>query len=144
MIVLIEGCDKTGKTTLQKRVHEATGYLYTIFDRGFVSSWVYNRLFRREEYILEDYLKHDKFLSKCFLIIYLYADKETIKERFEKDQEDFINEDQIQDILDIYQTYGKFLTNCKWVEIDTSLCDEDETLELAIKAIEEYKDELSI
>lgn len=50
--VFLEGPDLTGKTTLYRSVHKATGYRYNLIDRSFLSRVCYSRQYGRSD--LED------------------------------------------------------------------------------------------
>ena len=138
MILLLEGCDKTGKTTLHKNIHEATDYKHVIFERGFASGFVYNTIMGRSETNLEYYLKYDRLLSPYVLLIYLYADPETLKVRFEKENEDFISSDKINEILFTYQYYFNF-SYCNRILIDTSRNSKEEACNQVISFIKQYE-----
>ena len=47
MILIFEGADKVGKTTLIKAFHKLTNYKYPIIDRFTGTTWVYDKLFNR-------------------------------------------------------------------------------------------------
>lgn len=48
MFIIFEGADKTGKSTLIKRLNEATDYKHWVLDRGIISSIVYNDIYKRK------------------------------------------------------------------------------------------------
>ena len=48
MFIIFEGADKTGKSTLIKKLNEVTDYKHWVLDRGIISSIVYNDIYKRK------------------------------------------------------------------------------------------------
>lgn len=80
-IIIFEGCDKSGKSTLISSFNSLTQYNYWVLDRGFISSLVYDELFHRnnKKYFEEILEKMNQEFD--IRIIYCYASDEIIQER---------------------------------------------------------------
>jgi hypothetical protein len=88
-VVIFEGMDKTGKTTLKEEFNKRTNFIHYVVDRGPISNIVYNNLFNREKEL------NDFFEKLCVsirnvnhLIVYCYANENDIKERLKKHNEE--------------------------------------------------------
>lgn len=80
MLVIFEGLDKTGKTTLIGEVNKATGFKHIVLDRFAVSSIVYSKLLNRGyEQMYYDILNVVKQTN--VMMVYCYTDKETWENR---------------------------------------------------------------
>lgn len=138
-IVIFEGIDKSGKSTLLKKFNELTNYKYWVLDRGFVSSLVYNELFNREN--KEEYLKLAKKMCKEFdiHIVYCYASYFDIQERLKNANETLPPE--LEDILDVSYTFEYYLRQlpCNKLYLNTST----ESIDECVKSIYQFVEGLS-
>lgn len=134
-IIIIEGCDKTGKTTLSKLIVEKLGYNYIkcsqpvkpafeeyndllnnldksknyVIDRFIYGEFVYGPLYRLKCGISSSqFIKLEDILLSLFntTLIYCHDDVENIKNRFISEKEDF---SKIQDIDSILYLYERIL-----------------------------------
>lgn len=131
-VIVVEGCDKTGKTSLSRELESATGwsvvktsqpktpgpdaatmeYLETlathrgpfIADRFHVGESVYGPIYRKTLPIGPTNLRliEDKLLDRGCLLVLMEDDPDAIIKRFRKHNEDFAKE---QDVRDIVQKY---------------------------------------
>ena len=91
MIVLFEGMDKVGKTTLIHALDKATNYEHIIIDRGPNSYLVYDEIYHRPYKM--DHVKTEMDLKNTsHLCVYCYADKDDIKDRLNEADEEFPKE----------------------------------------------------
>ena len=91
MIVLFEGMDKVGKTTLIHALDKATNYEHIIIDRGPNSYLAYDKIYGRPYKL--DHLKTEMDLKNTsHLCVYCYADESDIKSRLEEAGEDWASE----------------------------------------------------
>lgn len=92
MLLIFDGPDKVGKTTLIQEVAKATGYKYPSLDRGPTSFIVYDNLLNRSTFDRNiEFLRDLKDLEKInYLCIYLEADENTVKERLKEADEEAI------------------------------------------------------
>lgn len=128
MIIILEGCDKTGKTTLAKEICSRLGYEYikisnpeydayqeyithlnntngpTLFDRFHLGELVYGPIFRNKNDLAGyKFSNIEKVLKgKGTKIIYTYNNVDWIKNKFIEDKETFVSENQIEDIIKAY------------------------------------------
>jgi len=147
MIILLEGCDKAGKSTLVKGLKEmfpesvvfknmikpedklqstigrtAGIYLgsyqfaqqiqregntfHTIFDRGHLTEIVYSHRRGYESTKHIDWIHYEReLLSQNAIIVYAHAPANVIKERFKTDKETYVDEKEIEGILERYEEY---------------------------------------
>lgn len=130
-VIIVEGCDCSGKTTLIKELHDKTGfevvkgsdfkmaengiehmynYMIDVFskkeniilDRSFISNMVYAPLFDKNSLT---YLQISNLIKKAMgksFTIYLHSSPETIKERLIIRGDDYIKVENIEDIIESY------------------------------------------
>lgn len=90
-IIIFDGVDKTGKSTLKKHFDKATTHLHWTIDRGPLSHMVYNYVYKRD---IQN--KHiDEITNVCATahLVYCYADIDTIQKR--------INESVDEPVIDV-------------------------------------------
>lgn len=86
MFIMFEGVDKSGKSTLVKKLNEVTDYKHWVLDRGIISSIVYNDIYnRKNEKMYFEYLEKLKALNP--LIVYTFTTKEEIELRLKQANE---------------------------------------------------------
>lgn len=81
-LVIFEGCDKSGKTTLFRKFRAATDYIPLAIDRFTGSNLVYDRYYERESNT-KNYLRSEgklQMVYDCYLVV-LTADDEVIHQR---------------------------------------------------------------
>lgn len=136
MLVIFEGVDKSGKTTLKTLFNAETNFSYVVLDRLTTSSKIYNKLFNRgrEEY----YEEFDSAIYKYFnvLTVLCVAECDEIKERLESSQEVLPKE--LEDIENIQQM---FVEQTKGIEnllvLNTSKMNKKECVSLIVKKVRE-------
>ena len=77
-IIFFEGIDRCGKTTAMKHFNERTNYRLMCFDRGPISYYAYAKIYKREFYNWDSFLKYN---SHKILIVYITAENVAIKKR---------------------------------------------------------------
>lgn len=88
MIVIFDGMDKVGKTTLIHALDKATNYEHIIIDRGPTSYLVYDEIYNRP--YKADHVKTEMDLRNAsHLSVYCYAKDEDIEARLAKAGESF-------------------------------------------------------
>jgi thymidylate kinase len=132
MIVIIEGCDRTGKSTLAKKIAETIGaevihcgkpktdnpfqeYLeqlvqldplkHHVFDRFYLGEYVYSTLWRGGCKITSGQFKLLDMVAAGLhkaIVIHANADINTIIERCKKDGEDLLKPEQIEKCVDLF------------------------------------------
>lgn len=155
-MVIIEGLDGTGKSTVSNKlielgyiVHHLTyeekseeGYLSVLkrdtdklaLDRSFISELVYGPILRNYSRINEVQTKNiiDHYCQVGVKIIYLKSSKVTLLDRRKNDKEDvdMLNR-YFEQINDGYDKVIKWLSPIiPVVEIDTSVLNEEETIQI--------------
>lgn len=104
LIIIFEGVDKSGKTTLKDLFNKITNFKYVVFDRFTTSSKVYNYMFNRDFY--EYYDKVEKTLIENFEVIIFYCtcSGKTINYRLAK-----ANESLPEELDDIFNVKRRFM-----------------------------------
>jgi thymidylate kinase len=141
MIIILEGADLVGKTTLanamSSRLHiPQTGIWIDlnhpqpavisvsktlkmviqvlqpdiIFDRSFMSEWVYSKIKNREHEYINDLIEEWKVVNDLFLVI-LYAKDDVLKQRFEVRGDKHFSIDDILRANTLYQELHKIVDN---------------------------------
>lgn len=142
MLILIEGVDKCGKSTIGKDIRDATvglctfknvikpedkkeatigrtsgiyigayqfalcNSLSTLFDRSHITEIVYSSRRGYESIAHIDWKFYENTILKGqTLLIYMTAPAKVIAERFITEKEDYVSQDEIQTLLDRYETY---------------------------------------
>lgn len=161
MLITLEGCDATGKTTLvnalAKRLDydvvkgssfeitggknqdelfesfmELTTLDNTILDRYIYSNEVYAPLYSDYACLNDEQRRFiEREVQGATLIIYLSAPVEVIKERFRTRGEDYVDEDKIETILHSYEQ-SLSKSNLEILRYDTSQLTTDEIVESII------------
>lgn len=134
-VVIFEGMDKTGKTTLKEEFNKRTNFIHYVVDRGPISNIAYNNLFNREKELNDFFEKLcDSIKNVNHLIVYCYANENDIKERLKKHNEE------LPENTTIYETQELFFNEIKnrqlnFIAINTSFSTIDECLYDIINAI---------
>jgi thymidylate kinase len=136
MIIILEGENKTGKTTLANYIIDNYGFDYvkcsqpkgdpfeeymeiieeikrtgkdTIIDRFHIGEFVWGPLYRGGSLLN---IKHLDIIDKLLIenetyLFYCYDDIENIVERFDKEKEEFATKNKIKDVLSFYDSVLK-------------------------------------
>ena len=100
--IFIEGPDCSGKTTLIKKIHDATNYRFHINDRSLVSRKIFSELYdRKTPRVNEDFHLEISNLNNVF--IFLLPDFSVVEERF-LERGDDIHQD-ISSIKNVYEAF---------------------------------------
>ena len=138
MIVLFEGMDKVGKTTLIHALDKATNYEHIIIDRGPNSYLVYDEIYNRGHKL--DYYKTEMDLANTsHLCVFCYANEEDIKARLDAASEMFPKEQGT--ISEVKNKFDMSMFNSKLehIYINTSVMSIDDSVAAIIEAIEKLK-----
>lgn len=128
-IIILEGCDKTGKTTLAKEICRQLGYKYvkvsnpkgdpyqeykklikevkepTLFDRLHIGEPVYGPVMRKVNLLPKDKFNHieDLLLQHDAKIVYTHNTHDFIEKKFDEDNETFLKKEDIAKIVLAYE-----------------------------------------
>lgn len=130
-IFIIEGVDCTGKTTLAKELAKRTGYEIVkgssfeiaknganymfeymsrlldreniIIDRFFHSNWVYSDVYNYDKMTIEQFSALANKVNHRALLVYLYANPDTIIKRMRERGENYVDEKDVEILLQKYQ-----------------------------------------
>lgn len=138
MIIIFDGMDKVGKTTLIHALDKATNYEHIIIDRGPNSYLVYDKLYYRPYEI--DHLKTEMdIMTTSHLCVYCYADEDDIKKRLKEAGEEWAEEQ--GDIWSVKADFSNVMSqsNLDVIRICTSVFTIEESVQMIMKAIEVRK-----
>jgi thymidylate kinase len=143
-LVIFEGADKVGKTTLFKMFRAATHYIPLAIDRFTGSNFVYDRYYGRDT-SEEAYLKSETEIQKifdCYLIV-LTADPKVIKDRILENETEKAKEIALENFDLINRGFLLyFMQDTRYKNamiLDTSKCTQEE----ALKKILEFTGEVN-
>lgn len=103
ILIIFEGVDKSGKTTLKDKFNKETDFGYVVLDRLTTSSKVYNNLFCRDR--LEYYNRFEDSLKMTFnvLVVLCECDTNLVIERLRMANE--ILPEQLRDIDKVKRSF---------------------------------------
>lgn len=138
MIVIFDGMDKVGKTTLIHALDKATDYEHIIIDRGPNSYLVYDEIYNRG-HALDYYKTEMDLINTSHLCVFCYANKEDIEARLNEAGEEWAHEQ--GSIKDVIRKFGinMFGSKLEHIYINTSTMSVEEAVTAIIKEIESLK-----
>lgn len=94
-IIILEGVDRVGKSTLKDTIHKLTNFKHFLIDRGPISYMAYCEIFNRPIDLYLKYSDMEKRLAKMpnVLVFYLTANNETLIDRCIADNHEIIDFD---------------------------------------------------
>ena len=140
IVIIFEGVDKSGKTTLKNEFHKATNYAFVSIDRLTVSGKAYSYVFNRGDH---DYLSSvEKAFVKAMptLCVLCVADPSVIKRRMIDTNEQI--PDKLQDIARTQLLFKSFFDDSSYehkLVLDTG----ELSVEQCIDSIKNKIDEIS-
>ena len=119
-IIIFEGLDGSGKTTLIKYFNEMTGWKHFCIDRFIGSGIVYDEQTSRRNkekllYTVEASMNH--IIDADIYVIFTYCNIDILKDRLEK-KDDIINEFILQEQFSLFNKYCE-RTPFKVLRLDT-------------------------
>ena len=132
-IIVFEGPDKSGKSTLVREFNKATNFAYLVLDRGTVSSKVYSELFGRGDYDFYDKLEKELIGAVKVLYVCCFCDVGTIKLRLKEHKE--ILPPQLSNIENVTKA---FLEEVKTNNKDYLLLNTKSSLRANLKTLMEF------
>lgn len=99
-IIVFEGNDLSGKSTLKSKFERATNFRHLCVDRMFVTSIIYNDYKNRHDDLRDTLYKDlDKFIEVFNpLFVYVIADLKVQLSRFDNRGEDYIKREELRDL----------------------------------------------
>lgn len=142
MILIFEGPDKSGKTTLREAVRKARMHQDVTLDRFFGSMIVYGKVYARNTdrdeslFYLKEHMFEDSFHP---LLIHCTAPENILKTRMRKLKHEKIPDGILDRTLYHYRSYFLNTRYRNKVEIDTSVMTVNEAVNKIIKKIKEVE-----
>lgn len=139
ILIIFEGVDKSGKTSLKDKFNKKTNFSYVVLDRLTTSSKIYNDFFNRDR--LEYYNKFERSIVTTFnvLVVLCECDTSLIEERLEKANE--VLPEQLKNIDEVKKAFEreieKSFTN--YIVIDTTNRSIDDCVEDIIVRVSEME-----
>lgn len=148
-LIIFEGQDSSGKTTLIDLLNKKTNYEHTIIDRAFISTAVYSKKFNRCDDISK-YLEMLELISKAInvLVIVCYVNPETaIYRERQKIKHDYVSKNitslknEIENDKKLFQQVVNQLNGkVEIIEIDTSLNTPEQSAQKILKEFIQTKE----
>ena len=139
ILIIFEGVDKAGKTTIRDRFNKKTNFGYVVLDRLTTSSKIYNRFFGRDR--LGYYELVEDALIRAFnvLIVLCECDTEIILKRLEDAKEELPK--QLKNIDEVKRAFREEVDRSfvNYIVIDTSNKEIDECVENIITRVLEME-----
>jgi len=133
-LVVFEGVDRSGKSTLAKEFNKQTNFKHIVVDRAFLSQAAYSIIYNREKN-LDSILSMIRKLGNDLVVVYVTASKETIEKRLLESNHEKINLEFDTKMFDFFYD----LISCKKITINTDNKPVSDNINKIIKFIEEEK-----
>ena len=131
-VVILEGLDGSGKSTIKRIIDNETNYKNTFIDRFTGSTWVYDKYTGRKN-MSDETFKFEKKLANDFLLVYCEAPIDIIMERVDE-KGDKLTIEMAKSQIKIYNDY-LIKTPFKHIRVDTTNTIQ-ETVKQIVKFIE--------
>ena len=139
ILIIFEGADKTGKTTIRDRFNKKTNFGYVVLDRLTTSSKIYNELFGRDR--LGYYKTIEDAMIKAFnvLVVLCECDTEIILERLRNANEEL--PEQLRNVDKVKKAFREEVERSfiNYVVIDTTNKEIDECVDSIITRVMEME-----
>lgn len=139
ILIIFEGVDKSGKTTLKDLFNKKTNFSYVVLDRLTASSKIYNNFFNRDR--LEYYNQFEKRVLESFnvLVVLCECETKTIIERLKNANE--LLPEKLKDIDKVKAEFRKEVDNSfsNYIVIDT-MKEINECVDEIIKRVKEMEE----
>lgn len=136
-IIIFDGIDKTGKTTLVNAFNKATGYKYPVIDRLLGSVVSYGKL-RKRKIDAANIEMIEKELSKIAVYVWIDCSKETMSARFKATNETDITLAEAKELRRYFQEYFD-TTAVPVIKVNTDKMSVTRTVNYIIKSLEKIK-----
>lgn len=105
-IIIFEGNELTGKSTLKWEFEKSTNFLHLCVDRMFITSLIYNVYKNRNMDECVDITKDlNKFINEFNpLFVFVEADLDNQLKRYDSRGEDYIKKEELQDLNLLFQS----------------------------------------
>lgn len=139
ILIIFEGVDKSGKTTLKDKFNKKTNFSYVVLDRLTTSSKIYNDFFNRDR--LEYYNRFERSVVSAFdvLVVLCECDTALIEERLAKANE--VLPEQLKNIDEVKKAFEKEVERSfvNYMVIDTTSRSIDDCVEDIVKRVSEME-----
>lgn len=139
ILIVFEGVDKSGKTTLKDAFNKKTNFSYVVLDRLTTSSKIYNNFFNRDR--LEYYDRFERRILDSFnvLVVLCECDTDLIVNRLANANE--VLPEQLKDIDKVKMAFRKEIDDSfvNFILIDTSKGSIDECVNVIITRVSEME-----
>lgn len=139
ILIIFEGVDKTGKTTIRDRFNKKTNFGYVVLDRLTTSSKIYNEFFGRDR--LGYYKTIEDAMIKAFnvLVVLCECDTEIILERLRNANEEL--PEQLRNVDKVKKAFREEVERSfiNYVVIDTTNKEIDECVDSIITRVMEME-----
>ena len=116
--IILEGCDRTGKSSMQDEIDKQTKYKHFVLDRGPIGFKAYCEIFNKDQKLFNSYNKsEEEFLQLSnILVIYLDCSTEILIERCLKTNHEILDFNHHKKIYKKYYDQSKL----NKIKVDTT------------------------
>lgn len=144
MIIVFEGFDKSGKTTLKNEFNKATGYEHIVFDRGPWSCMFFDKAIRNNRAMYKKHRKEAKSFFHCVdLIVYVECSQRVAEKRLKEAKEEvpeyFTDYEENAMLFQNIVTEDYIIKNDAVIRINTDTRPMQESIQNIINKVEDLK-----
>jgi thymidylate kinase len=111
-LLIFEGLDKVGKSTLIQEVHKLTDYKYLTIDRFAATAFAYGELYKRKiDYDMYVQTMHDLAIAFDVKVIFVFAKKNIWWDRMKSAGETSLSFDQYESLMSFFKKFFARVTS---------------------------------
>lgn len=136
-LVVFEGVDKSGKTSIANLLKKKTNFEHLVLDRAFISQTVYAVIYNRKSVAQSCFNLMHK-IKNDLIIVYVTASTKVINKRLKESNHEKINVDKEKEVFE-YFINRAIVNNIKVIKIDTTDKTEETAANELLNILEEQK-----
>lgn len=125
-LIVLEGPDASGKSSLYQDVHKHSSFKWNIQDRSWLSMLVYGIMYGRDTSALARGM-WEELTCLNNRMVFVLPPWQTIKERFEKRGDDFQNEDSLKRVYSLFEEKDWLFNMPNVLHLDNAELDQEES-----------------
>lgn len=145
MILIFEGVDKVGKTTLIKEFHTATNFVHPVIDRFTGTTWVYDKIYERNVVDEDQIFSIENSFNKRFhplLVLVFCSNQEEHQERLARSEDKGMDFGKVVEAQRLFYQYFHQKTKYEYkIMIDTYNRSTDECVKEIVARMKAYEKE---
>lgn len=141
VLIVFEGVDKSGKTTIIREFNKATNFSYVVLDRFTISGKTYSNVFNRGDFLYQDNVEKSIVKSLPTLCVLCVSDPLVIRCRLTDAKE--VLPPEVDNIARTQLLFKAYYNNSNFEHklfLDTSMLTIDECVKLVKNAVKEMEE----